>query len=88
MGNQISGELAFVKDALVQVLIRLKANLFEREGAVSGFLPVPTDGPDDFSYDARESRRHGRGYSYSSGYGGSSDLPAGDGYGGPQVFWP
>ncbi|XP_028759817.1 RNA-binding KH domain-containing protein RCF3-like [Neltuma alba] len=84
---QISGDLELAKDALVQVLTRLRANLFDREGAVSAFLPVlpylpvPADGPDGLSYDARDGKRHGRGHSYSSGYGGSSDLTAGDGYG-------
>ncbi|KAI9124467.1 hypothetical protein K1719_004389 [Acacia pycnantha] len=84
---QISGDLDLAKDALVQVLTRLRANLFDREGAVSTFLPVlpylpvPADGPDGLSYDARDSKRHGRGHSYSSSYGGSSDLTAGDGYG-------
>ncbi|XP_054825750.1 KH domain-containing protein HEN4-like isoform X2 [Prosopis cineraria] len=84
---QISGDLDLAKDALVQVLSRLRANLFDREGAVSAFLPVlpylpvPADGPDGLSYDVRDGKRHGRGHSYSSGYGGSSDLAAGDGYG-------
>lgn len=33
------------------------------------------------NYDGRDGRRHGRGHSYSDGYGGSSDLPSGDSYG-------
>lgn len=79
----------------MHVLTRLRANLFDREGAVSAFLPVlpyvpvPADGPDVLDYDSRDGRRHGRGHSYSSGYGGSSDLAAGDtygSYGGPQVL--
>lgn len=79
----------------MHVLTRLRANLFDREGAVSGFLPVlpyipaPADAPDGFGYDSRDGRRHGRGHSYSSGYGGSSDLGAGDtygSYGGSQVL--
>lgn len=84
---QISGDLDVAKDALVQVLTRLRANLFDREGAVPGFLPVlpyipaPVDGPDVLNYDSRDVKRHGRGHSYSSGYGGSSDLGPGDTYG-------
>ncbi|KAI4352555.1 hypothetical protein L6164_006793 [Bauhinia variegata] len=84
---QISGDLDVAKDALVQILTRLRANIFDREGAVSAilpvlpYLPVTADGSDGLSYDGRESKRHGRGHSYSSGYGGSSDLAAGDSYG-------
>ncbi|XP_019428578.1 PREDICTED: KH domain-containing protein At4g18375 isoform X1 [Lupinus angustifolius] len=84
---QISGDLDVAKDALVHVLTRLRANLFDREGAVSAllpvvpYLPVPGDGPDGLNYDIRDGKRHGRGHQYSSGYGGSSDLPPGDAYG-------
>lgn len=93
--NQISGDLDVAKDALMQVVTRLRANLFDREGAVSTFLPVlpylpvSADGSDGFNYESRDSKRHGRGHSYSSGYGGSSDLAAADSYGsygGSQVF--
>lgn len=61
--------------------------MFEREGAVSSFLPVlpylsmPADGSDGLSYESRDSKRHARGHSYSSAYGNSSDL-ANDNYGG------
>ncbi|KAL6990526.1 hypothetical protein U1Q18_042261 [Sarracenia purpurea var. burkii] len=81
---QISGDLDIAKDALVQVTSRLRANIFDREGAVSAlvpvlpYLPMSTDGSD--GYDTRESKRHGRGRSYSDGYG-ASDLPAIDNYG-------
>ncbi|KAK7295385.1 hypothetical protein RJT34_18292 [Clitoria ternatea] len=85
---QISGDLDVAKDALVQVLTRLRANLFDKERAVSSFLPVlpylppSVDGPDGLNYESRDGKRHGRGgHSYSGGYGGSSDLAAGDGYG-------
>jgi len=79
----------------VHVLTRLRANLFDREGALSAFLPVlpylpvSADGSDGLNYDGRDGKRHGRGHSYSSGYGGSSDLAAGDvygSYGGSQVL--
>lgn len=68
-------------------MTRLRANLFDREGALSAvlpvlpYLPLSADGSDSLSYDGRESKRHGRGHSYSSGYGGFSDLAGGDGYG-------
>ncbi|KAF5457128.1 hypothetical protein F2P56_021257 [Juglans regia] len=84
---QISGDLDIAKDALVQVVTRLRANLFDREGAVSAFLPVlpylpvSAEGSDGLSYESRDSKRHGRGPSYSGGYGGSSDLAAADSYG-------
>ncbi|XP_041008297.1 KH domain-containing protein At4g18375-like [Juglans microcarpa x Juglans regia] len=84
---QISGDLDIAKDALVQVVTRLRANLFDREGAVSAFLPVlpylpvSAEGSDGLTYESRDSKRHGRGHSYSGGYGGSSDLAAADSYG-------
>lgn len=85
---QISGDLDIAKDALVQVTSRLRANLFEREGALSAFVPVlpyvpmsSTDASDNLRYESRDAKRHGRGNSYSSGYGSSSDLPPAEGYG-------
>ncbi|KAI5665659.1 hypothetical protein M9H77_15512 [Catharanthus roseus] len=85
---QISGDLDIAKDALIQVTSRLRANLFEREGAVSAFVPVlpyvpmPAEGSDSIRYESRDAKRHGRGHSYSGGYGSSSDLPPVEGYGG------
>ncbi|OMO79326.1 hypothetical protein CCACVL1_13754 [Corchorus capsularis] len=90
---QIAGDLDVAKDALIQITTRLRANIFDREGAVSAlvpvlpYLPVPTEGTDGLSYESRDSKRHGRGHAYSGGYG-SSDLSASDSYGsygGPQV---
>ncbi|GLT56514.1 hypothetical protein SLA2020_295500 [Shorea laevis] len=83
---QIAGDLDIAKDALIQVMSRLRANLFDREGAVSAlvpvlpYLPVPAEGADGLGYESRDSKRHGRGHSYSGSYG-SSDLPASDNYG-------
>lgn len=94
--NQISGDLDIAKDALIQVVTRLRANLFDREGAVSAFLPVlpylpvSAEGSDGLTYESRDGKRHGRGHSYAGGYGGSSDLAAADSYGtygGSQVFF-
>ena len=67
-------------------MTRLRANLFDREGALSAvlpvlpYLPLSADGSESL-YDGREGKRHGRGHSYSSSYGGFTDLAAGDGYG-------
>ncbi|TYI63387.1 hypothetical protein E1A91_D09G014300v1 [Gossypium mustelinum] len=83
---QIAGDLDVAKDALVQITTRLRANLFDREGAVNALVPVlpylhvPTEGTDSLSYESREGKRHGRVHSFSGGYG-SSDLAASDGYG-------
>lgn len=91
--DQISGDLDLAKDALIQVMTRLRANLFDREGAVSTFvpvlpyIPVSENGSDGLNYESRDSKRHGRGPPYG-GYG-SSDLVAGDSYGsygGSQVL--
>ena len=58
---------------------------FDREGAVNAFLPVlpyfPVSADASDGYGSRDRKRHGHGHSYSSGYGGSSDLAAGDAYG-------
>ncbi|XP_022938745.1 KH domain-containing protein HEN4-like [Cucurbita moschata] len=83
---QISGDLDVAKEALVHIVTRLRANLFDREGALSAvlpvlpYLPLSADGSESL-YDGREGKRHGRGHSYSSSYGGFTDLAAGDGYG-------
>lgn len=92
MTSQVSGDLDVAKDALIQVTSRLRANLFEKEGAVSTFLPVlpylpmSADGPDSYKYESRDSKSRGRGgYSYSGGYG-AGDLPPVDTYGGHGGF--
>ncbi|CAA0828407.1 RNA-binding KH domain-containing protein [Striga hermonthica] len=90
---QISGDPDIAKDALIRVTSRLRANVFEKEGALPAFLPVvpyvpmPADVSGSLKYESRDSRARGRGYSYSGGYGNSVDLPpvdAYDGYGGGQ----
>ncbi|KAJ4973303.1 hypothetical protein NE237_006477 [Protea cynaroides] len=88
---QITGDLDVARNALVQVTTRLKANFFEREGALSAFppalpyLPMSADISDGSKYGSRDSKSHGRGYSYSLGYGGSSDVSDAYGsYGGSQ----
>ncbi|KAJ8775348.1 hypothetical protein K2173_020352 [Erythroxylum novogranatense] len=83
---QVSGDLDVAKDALIQVSQRLRANAFDREGAISTFLPVlpylhvPTDRSDSLSYDPKDTRRPGHSHSYSGGYR-SSDYAASETYG-------
>ncbi|GMJ09291.1 hypothetical protein like AT5G15270 [Hibiscus trionum] len=83
---QIAGDLDVAKDALIQITKRLRANFFDREGAVSPlvpvlpYLPMPTEGVDSLSYESKESKRHGRGHTFSGGYG-SSDLAPNESYG-------
>ncbi|ESQ41498.1 hypothetical protein EUTSA_v10013173mg [Eutrema salsugineum] len=81
---QISGELDVAKEALIQITSRLRANVFDREGAVSAlmpvlpYVPVAPDAGDRLDYDSRDSRRPERGNHYPGGYG-SSGLSA-EGY--------
>ncbi|PNX84351.1 hypothetical protein L195_g040411, partial [Trifolium pratense] len=66
----------------------LRHNTFDREGAVSGVLPVVPYIPalvDGFSYDIRDSKRHGHGHPYSSGYGGSQ-LAGSSAYGAYESY--
>ncbi|KAJ4835399.1 hypothetical protein Tsubulata_010564 [Turnera subulata] len=83
---QISGDLDVAKDALSQIGRRLRANVFDREGALSTmlpvlpYLPVSSDASDGLNYDNRDSKRHGRGHSYSGAYSSSEYVPA-DPYG-------
>lgn len=81
---QITGGLDVASNAFSQVLLRLRANIFEREGAAATFLPVLpyipmsldiSDGP---KYGNRDGQPRNRGYSsYSGGYS-PSDLTASD----------
>lgn len=91
---QIAGDLDVAKEALIQVMRRLRANVFDREAAVSAFvpvlpyLPVSENGSDGLNYESRDGKRHARGHPYSGGYG-SNDLAAADNYGsygGSQVL--
>ncbi|KAJ0260981.1 hypothetical protein HA466_0041960 [Hirschfeldia incana] len=74
---QISGELDVAKEALIQITSRLRANVFDREGAVSAimpvlpYVPVAPDAGDRLDYDRRDSRRPERGNHYPGGYGSS-----------------
>ncbi|KAJ0987434.1 hypothetical protein J5N97_005790 [Dioscorea zingiberensis] len=90
---QISGDMELVKNALVQITKRLKANFFEREADLSSFPsfapyhPMSSDISDVPKYGGWDGKSHGRGYSsYSGGYGASGDLQSDSygGYGGSQ----
>ncbi|KAI7981094.1 KH domain-containing protein [Camellia lanceoleosa] len=81
---QITGDLNVASNALLQVTMRLKANIFEMEGALGAlppslpYLPMSMDMSDGSKY---RDKPRGRGYSsYSDGYG-SSDLHPSDSYG-------
>ncbi|KAL5759485.1 hypothetical protein ACOSP7_018009 [Xanthoceras sorbifolium] len=79
---QITGGLDVASNALSQVTMRLRANIFEREGAaayppVLPYVPMSVDISDGSKYANRDSQSRGRGY---SSYG-SSDIPASDSYG-------
>ncbi|CAL9054713.1 KH domain-containing protein At4g18375-like [Musa acuminata AAA Group] len=83
---QICGELDIARNALIQVTTRLKANFFEREGALSAFPssapyhPLPMDAPDVARHGGRDNKLHGRTYSYSGAYGPSGDSFASNNY--------
>lgn len=88
---QITGYANVAGNALLQVLMRLRANTFEMEGAFGAFspglsyVPMPAiilDGPRYGNRDNR-SRRHDYS-SYSSGHD-YNDLSPSDSYGGSLV---
>lgn len=68
----------------MQVLTRLRANFFDKEGAFPAFLPVlpyvPVS-PDGSDYDNRDGKHYGRGPSYQGDYGGPNDMEAGSDFG-------
>ncbi|CAI0405927.1 unnamed protein product [Linum tenue] len=82
---QITGNHDVASNALLQVMLRLKANVFGRDGALSSFppalpyVPMPLDMSDGLKHGGRDSqtRVHG-GYPSSSG-------TYGDGYANPLV---
>ncbi|EOY01884.1 RNA-binding KH domain-containing protein, putative isoform 6 [Theobroma cacao] len=84
---QITGGLDVASNALSQIISRLRANIFEREGAQATFLPVlpyipvSLDMSDGSKYGNKDGQPRNRGYSsYSGGYS-SGDLSASDSYG-------
>ncbi|KAF2299210.1 hypothetical protein GH714_030973 [Hevea brasiliensis] len=83
---QITGSLDVASNALLHVILRLKANLFARDGALSAlppalpYIPVSVDMLDGPKYGTRDNQSRGRGYSSAGGYS-SRDLPPSDNYG-------
>lgn len=94
--DQITGELNAAKNALLLVMQRLRANIFETGGTSSAFPippPVPslatqTEAFEGQSYVNRDNRTRNQGYStYSGGYS-TKTLPPTYSYGSfddPQV---
>uniref|UniRef100_A0A2P2LSY0 K Homology domain-containing protein n=1 Tax=Rhizophora mucronata TaxID=61149 RepID=A0A2P2LSY0_RHIMU len=90
---QITGSLDVASNALLQVILRLKANLFGRDGVLTAFppaFPYVSISGDMLDSPKHGSQSRGRGYSSSSGGYGSRDLPSSDNYGSngsPLVSW-
>ncbi|KAG6759939.1 hypothetical protein POTOM_036435 [Populus tomentosa] len=84
---QITGSPEVASNALLQVILRLKANLFGRDGALTAFppalpyIPMSLDTSDGSKYGSRDSQSRGRGYSSSSSGYGSRDVHPSDSYG-------
>jgi hypothetical protein len=92
--DQITGSLEVASNALLQVILRLKANIFGRDGALTTFppalpyIPVSLDTSDGPKYGSRDRQSRGHGYSSSSSGYGSHDVNPSDNYGsngGPLV---
>lgn len=85
--DQITGDLNVASTALLQVTMRLRANIFEMEGALApmpppaNYLPIPMDMSDGSRYGSRDSKPRGRGYPSNSGRYDSGEYPPPDSYG-------
>lgn len=93
--EQITGDLNAAENALLQVMQRLRANIFETDESSSAFsMPTPYATSTDLfkgqTFVNRNNRRRNSGYSaYSGGYS-SKNLPPNDScesYDEPQVIW-
>ncbi|GER32909.1 RNA-binding KH domain-containing protein [Striga asiatica] len=74
---QITGDLNAAKNALLQVIQRLRTNTFETDGSLPAFS---NDAFNGHKYVNRDNRTHNSGYSaYSGGYG-SNNLPPTESY--------
>ncbi|XP_060215309.1 RNA-binding KH domain-containing protein RCF3-like isoform X1 [Lycium barbarum] len=88
---QITGDANVAGNALLQVLMRLRANTFEMEGAFAAFspglsyVPMPANTLDGSRYANRDNRSRRHGYSSYSGGHDYNDLPSTESYGGSQV---
>lgn len=89
---QISGDLGVASTALLQVMMRLRSNLFEVDGTLAAtpfavpLVPVPFEAVDGAKHINRDSRSRNHGYSTYLGGHDSKYLLQGDSYGGPQVL--
>ena len=94
--HQITGDLNVASTALLQVLLRLRANLFEMEGALAAFppavpyVPLSMDAADGPKHGNRDHKSHNHGYStYSGGYDSKNLVQQSESYGvygSPQVY--
>lgn len=94
--HQITGDLSVASTALLQVLLRLRANLFEMEGALGAFppavpyAPVSLEVSDVQKHGNRDHKSHNLGYStYSGGYDSKNLVQQTESYGvygSPQVI--
>ncbi|KAK4358071.1 hypothetical protein RND71_023681 [Anisodus tanguticus] len=88
---QITGDANVAGNALLQVLMRLRANTFEIEGAFAAFspgrsyAPMSASMPDGSRYANRDNRSRRHGYSSYSGGHDYNDLSPSDSYSGSQV---
>ncbi|KAH0671963.1 KH domain-containing protein At4g18375 [Solanum tuberosum] len=88
---QITGDANVAANALLQVLMRLRANTFEMEGSFPAFspglsyVPMSASMPDGSRYGNRDNRSRRHGYSSYSGGHDYNDLSPSDNYGGSQV---
>ncbi|XP_022725210.1 RNA-binding KH domain-containing protein RCF3-like [Durio zibethinus] len=83
---QITGGLDVASNALSQVMVRLRANIFEREGAavflpVLPYIPRSLDMSDGSKYGNKYGQPRNRGHTSASGEYSSGDLSASDSYG-------
>ncbi|XP_065861361.1 RNA-binding KH domain-containing protein RCF3 [Euphorbia lathyris] len=83
---QITGSHDVASNALLHVILRLKANLFGRDGALTAFpqtvpyIPMSVDMLDGQKYGNRDNQSRGRGYSSGGGYSSRDGAPS-DSYG-------
>ncbi|CAN4081288.1 unnamed protein product [Withania somnifera] len=88
---QITGDANAASHALLQILMRLRANTFEMEGAFAAcspgvsYVPMTASVRDGSRYANRDNRSRRHGYSSYSGGHDYNDLSPSDNYGGSQV---
>ncbi|XP_019224461.1 PREDICTED: KH domain-containing protein At4g18375-like isoform X5 [Nicotiana attenuata] len=88
---QITGDVNVAGNALLQVLMRLRANIFEMEGSFAAFsppvsyLPLSPSMSDGSRYANRDNKSRRHGYSSYSGGHDYNDSSPSDSYGGSQV---